>query len=116
MVPNIPDFRDIFPEFSEYSDTKVNFYLSQAIKLTNEDNFGELYSNAVYLLTAHFLVISDPSNAKNGAKTSERAGDLSVGYSVGNGNNLGFEQYKQTQYGLQYLSIMAANVLTINVL
>ena len=114
--PNIEQFRKIFPEFSEIADCRIDFFMSQAKNQISTTAFGDSYAYAVYLVTAHILTISDPARAQNAAITSEKAGDLSVSYNVAGGIGDGFDEYRQTQYGLQYITLVKSCIMTVNVI
>lgn len=115
MEPTLSQFREIFTEFSSESDSKIEYWMNQAKNQVSSTAFGDSYAHAVYLVTSHYLIINDPARAQNGAISSEKAGDLSVTYKTGENINDGFGEFRQTQYGLQYITLVKSCVMTVNV-
>jgi len=116
MEPTLEEFRDVFSEFSTISDGRINYFMNQAKKEISEAYFLESYSHAVYLVTAHTLIINDPSRAGKGTVTSESAGDLSVGYNANTAVEEKNLYYSQTQYGMQFLQLQKSCIITMNVI
>ena len=116
MEPTVSEFKKIFPEFSDTAKSRIEYYMSQAQNEISTTSFGDSYVHAVYLVTAHNLTISDPDRAANGATASEKAGDLAVTYKTTSGGNDPFQEYRQTNYGIQYITLVKSNVMTINVI
>lgn len=57
LLPTSDQFRTDFPEFADktrYTDVSVNFYLTQADNLLNQDIFGSQFVYLVELFTAHY--------------------------------------------------------------
>jgi hypothetical protein len=115
---NIEDFRTIFPEFSSeliYSDARITYWSNLAEDRLNKTRLEKLYWNAVYLYTAHYLVLQqrDIKAAENGEipgfvmgiASSKSVGSVSVSYSnIAGWADLGF--WSLTTYGLQLYELM----------
>ena len=115
---NISDFRNIFPEFSSvcnYSSARITYWSDLAEDRINKERLGKLYWNAVYLYTAHYLVLQqrDIKAADNGEipgfvmgiASSKSVGSVSVSYSnIAGWADLGF--WSLTTYGLQLYELM----------
>ncbi len=115
---NIEDFRTIFPEFSSeliYSDARITYWSNLAEDRLNKTRLEKLYWNAVYLYTAHYLVLQqrDIKAAESGEipgfvmgiASSKSVGSVSVSYSnIAGWADLGF--WSLTTYGLQLYELM----------
>lgn len=116
MSANISDFKEIFPEFADVPDARVNFFLSGATTQISADVFESQTDNAIYFMTAHNLVMNSPEKAGNPTITSERVGEVSVTYQAGYVVKPQDGYFQQTQYGLQYLQLRNSCVITTQVL
>lgn len=110
MEPTITEFREIFPEFNSVSNARVQYYMDLAIAQVGKNAFGECYAQAVYLLTAHNLLMMDPSRAQSGEKASEKVGDLAVSYNTSKSGGMDGE-LSQTQYGKQFIQLRNSKVV-----
>ena len=68
--------------------------------LVNETAFGESYDSALAYFTAHELFVFKKN--KGAVIANEKVGDLSRAYNVGSDNDAYF---RQSQYGMKYLTI-----------
>lgn len=113
-MPTIDGFLEIFDEFAAENQTKLDYYLELAKGQASEKAFGDFYSHAVYLLTAHNFTMSKPAAAASGQKASEKVGDISISYKTGGEDDLD-SFLRQTNYGLQFLELRASRVIGMGV-
>ena len=115
MEPDIDEFLAIFPEFSSIGEIRLEYYFDLTIPQVGESAFGTCYAQAIYLLLAHNLTMIDPSRATEGAKASEKVGDLAVSYDTSSGKSADSE-LNQTQYGKQFIQLRNSKVTAVLVL
>lgn len=114
MNPTLDEFLEIFDEFNSINASKREYYYNLSIGQVGEKAFKDCYAQAVYLMTAHNLIMSDPSRATSGQKSSERVGDISISYNTGDMD--GLDSYlRQTNYGLQFLELRASKVIAMSI-
>jgi hypothetical protein len=115
---NVEDFRNTFPEFSNvgvYTNARISYWSDLAEDRLNKNRLQKLYWNAVYLYTAHYLVLQqrDIRAAENGeipgllmgVASSKSVGSVSVSYSnIVSWADAGF--WSLTTYGLQLYDLM----------
>lgn len=108
----VAQFKTDFNEFNAYPDTLVQKYLTLSYKLVNEALWCELYSDGIFLLTAHYLVIFNPSGSvafDSGFNSSVVSSKSVKGVSVSFDNSIGMDaeanQYNLTVYGQQYFQL-----------
>jgi len=111
LEPTIIEFREIFPEFNPVSDPRLQYYMDLSIGQVGKNAFGDCYAQAVYLVTAHNLVMMDPSRATNGTKSADKVGDISVSYDTSSGKGMD-AMFNQTQYGKQFLQLRNSKVIS----
>jgi hypothetical protein len=106
------DLKILAPEIaSSETDPRIDFFLDQAALSVNRTRFGSRADLATILLAAHFLTRFPASGGQPGAPggvTTERIGDLSVGYANLNLPGLvaqGDVEYMTTTYGARYVSL-----------
>ena len=104
----VADFRAAFPEFAValYSDATVIFWSTLAEKQISADSWGNLYTNGVFLLTAHMLKLSTLSASGGGLVALRKVGDVSVTYDLTLGYIANAGLYNRTIYGQQYYTLM----------
>lgn len=114
MNPTIDEFLDIFDEFNSFNSTKVGYYFNSSLCQVGKNAFGDCYAQAVYLMTAHNLTMSNPSKAGAGQKSSEKVGDISVSYNTGSAD--GIDAFlTQTNYGLQFIELRNSKVIGMSI-
>lgn len=116
-TPTPAEFRAVFPEFTDpakYPDARITFFLTLATKLVSECRWGELYGQGVMLVAAHYLAlgarqvtagIAGTPGTIQGAKTSKKVGEVSVGYAAPTAT-AGAGYWGQTIYGEQYWQLL----------
>ncbi len=106
------------PEFEQVQDDKVEKWITLARPLVSEEKFGQLYEQAVALLTAHKMGLSGIGGTLAGTKLSMASGQGLASVSEGE-TSISFDtagtsmaatdpmaaEYAKTIYGLQYLSL-----------
>lgn len=115
MEPTLEQFREIFSEFNSISNTKVNYYMDLAKGKVGKNAFGDCYAQAVYLMTAHDLVMSNPDRASSAEKASEKVGDLAISYNTSTTGDDLDAYLRQTQYGNQFLNLRNSKVITMSI-
>lgn len=109
-------FRVTFVEFSstaDYPDSLISFWAGIAEGLISEDRSGDLYSQAVMLLTAHYLVCAKGAQSTTGGGggsgslpvASESLGPISVTYATNLAIKQSDGQFNKSWYGQQYLEL-----------
>lgn len=119
MAMDIPQFRLDFPEFESavvYPDSMITLWSTLGEKLTSVDVFGDVYSMAVQLFTAHSIVIAAKNvressvganvGAEAGAISSKTVGSRSVSYDSASSSQANAGYFNQTIYGRQYYSLV----------
>lgn len=111
-------FRATFVEFSsavDYPDSLVSFWSGIAESLISEERAGDLYTQAVMLLTAHHLVCAKGSQTTTSGGggggalpvASETIGPVSVSYATSLASKQADGQFNKSWYGQQYLELRA---------
>lgn len=93
LLPTSDQFRADFPEFSDvtkYPDPSVNFYLSQADVILNQDVHGDQFVYLAELFTAHYVELRGRtlagarggfvSSGGSGVASSKSVDKVSVSY------------------------------------
>ena len=115
---DVAKFRTDFPEFadaSRYTANTVTFWSGIGEKLVSQDRFGDLYTAAVELFTAHNLVLAAGNKAAaasgalpggaGGAVASKAVGSVNVSYDTASSLELNAGHWNQTTYGRQYIRL-----------
>jgi hypothetical protein len=103
----LPLFRELFPEFSETSDSKVLVYLKLSLKIFNKCEDATLY------LSAHLLVLSNANDQTIGSNQSSlplssiKAGSKSA--NIVKYTNSNDSQYTVTNYGIIFIQLKRAS-------
>lgn len=116
MAVTKESFLASYPEFAAVNSTAVENELNFQNSLVNADNFGNFRDRAVFLVTAHRLVLRHPisgvkSQSTPGVVTAQQAqtGGLSVQTTVSamvSGDKAFRADMARTNYGLELLSLM----------
>jgi hypothetical protein len=97
------EFLEIFPEFNCESPKRIDMVLISNECLVSESAFGDLYSSALAYFTAHELFLFNKN--KGAVIANEKVGDISRAYNVGTDKDA---YYRQSQYGMKYLTMRNA--------
>ena len=114
------------PEFDQVPDDKVEKWITLARPLVSEEKFGQLYEQAVALLTAHKMGLAGAGGTLAGTKLSMASGQGLASVSEGE-TSISFDtagtslaatdpmaaEYAKTIYGLQYLSLCSQVLVNI---
>lgn len=116
---DITQFRTQFPEFADaarYTDDTITFWSGIGEQLISADRFGNLFTQAVSLFTAHNLVLQAGNIASSasgaipgttgGAVASKTVGSVSVSYDNASAMEPGAGHWNQTVYGRQYVQLV----------
>lgn len=116
----IAEFRLVFSEFADenvFPQSTIYFWMNLAQKICSEERFGDVYKQALFLLTAHKLSIwfSAQKSAQSGnyGKTagqvqSKSVGGASITYATASDNgNWSEGDLILTAYGRAYLELCA---------
>lgn len=106
------DFKIRFPEFEEIDNTRIQFFLNDAVLEVSESAWGTLYEKGVMSLSAHLLSISqsnqeddDSDDGETGNITSKSIGDVSYSFAKATSESSSDDWYLQTSYGAEYLRL-----------
>lgn len=116
---NVAQFRIDFPEFSDaarYSNSMVVFWSDLGEKLNSQDRFGDMWTQAVELFTAHNIVLAYGNvkasavgglpGGSSGAVQSKAVGSVSVSYDASSSMEANAGHWNQTSYGRQYIHLV----------
>ena len=114
-------FRLVAKEFETVSDDEVNGWIALTKPLISKRIFGQVYNQAVSLLTAHRMKVSgsyassdEVTNQTNAFGVSSYSeGDTSVSVNVSNISTADDSWYALTSYGLQFLELRRLYIIPI---
>ena len=114
-------FRLVAKEFETVSDDEVNGWIALTKPLISKRIFGQVYNQAVSLLTAHRMKVSgsyassdEVTNQTNAFGVSSYSeGDTSVSFNVSNISTADDSWYALTSYGLQFLELRRLYIVPI---
>lgn len=113
-------FRLVAREFDDVADDDVFKWFDATKPFLSKKRFGNMYEHALVYLTAHRLKMAGYGDNSMGKVddalrvSSYSEGDVSIGFSVSQGNNMSVDaEYALTSYGLQYLSIRRSKIIPI---
>lgn len=114
----IPDLLNAFPEFSnanQYPPDRITFWLGVSQNMVNQRLWGLMYSQGVFLLTAHYLTLDaiNRNQLKDGAlpgtvdglDTGQKSDVESYTLSVSDLTLKDGGMFNKTSYGIQYLQL-----------
>ncbi|ELI8280219.1 DUF4054 domain-containing protein [Yersinia enterocolitica] len=115
LLPTSDQFRESFPEFTDttrYPNTSINFYLSMADDLLDQDRFGDKFVYLAELMTAHYVelrgkrtasaVLGGVNTSGGGVATSKSVDKVSVSYDVSGIINPDAGFWNNTDYGREF--------------
>lgn len=107
---DIAQFRLNFPLFAnttKYPDSMVTFWSTLAEAQIVVDRWGDVYSQAVELYTAHHLIIAADGNIgkQTGLQNNKAIGDVSVGYDTTSTIELNAGHWNLTTYGRMFIRL-----------
>lgn len=113
-------FRLVASEFSDVKDEDVEKWLELSKPLLSVKRFGNLYDQALALITAHRMKMAGVGDNSMGSiadsmrLASYSEGEVSVNYTSSQQTNVTTDaEYALTVYGLQYLSLRRSKIMTI---
>ena len=127
MTP-LKTFRVIAPEFAAVANETVKAWINLTIPLVSKEKFGELYSQAVALLTAHRMKLAGIGAADGAAGiggsslavgdtmriASYSEGDTSVSFFAGSSSGGSTDaELNLTSYGTQFTSLREMVIMPI---
>lgn len=113
-APTPADFKTRFPEWAAIDDSRIQFFIDDAVLEVGAGPWGTLYEKGVLLLAAHFLTLDQiaqgnktPPGSLDGNVTSRSVGDVSVSFGLSSteSGNTSEEYLKKTTYGVQFLRL-----------
>jgi hypothetical protein len=114
-APTVEEFKTTFPAFSSVGDSEISFALNLSSRLLSVTSWGEYFSDAVGLDTAHNLAMSavagkTPKSSFQGAVgpiSSVSAAGISTAFNTANidAENKSDNWYFKTSYGQQFLRL-----------
>lgn len=107
-------FRNMFPEFSNVTDSRALFFFDLAKNRMSEKRWGKLYKEGILYLSAHLLFVrwgKDGNTAQSGGAkqevTSKSIGKLSKGMASANsGKYTDAGDLATTTYGRLYWDLL----------
>ena len=115
---DVAKFRTDFPEFADaarYTPTMLTFWSGMGEKLISSDKFGDLYTQAVELFTAHNAVLAAGNKSATetgalpgqagGVVASKAVGSVNVSYDTAAAMETNAGHWNQTTYGRQYIRL-----------
>lgn len=115
---DLAQFRLDFPEFTDavrFPNSSLTFWSGTGEKLISQDRFGDLYTQAVELFTAHNITLSAQNVAASSAGglpggaggpiASKAVGSVSVSYDNASVMLPNAGHWNQTVYGRQYIQL-----------
>lgn len=113
-------FRLVATEFASMEDKTVSLWLELTSPLISKRVFGQLYDQALALLTAHRLKMAGYGDSSYGTVGdtlrigSYSEGETSIGFTANQATNLLVDaELTLTPYGLEYLSLRRLVVIPI---
>ena len=116
---NIAAFRQHFPEFADaarFPDPTITFWSGIGEAQISADRFGDMYSQAVELFTAHNIVLAAGNAASSaagslpggagGAVSQKKIGQVAVTYDNASSMLPNAGHWNQTTYGRQYVQMV----------
>lgn len=116
---DLAQFRLDFPEFSDTSrfpDPSLTFWSGMGERLISADRFGDLYTQAVELFTAHNITLAAQNAAASAAGglpggaggpiSSKAVGSVNVSYDNASVMLPNAGHWNQTVYGRQYIQLV----------
>ena len=108
---NASSFITAFPEFADetaYPDGMLTFWSDLGVNLLNETRWGDLLEHALFLFTAHSLVLATSNSngdgiGRGGAVTGQSVGGVSESYDTTSITSKEWGEYNSTTYGRQLL-------------
>lgn len=115
---DVAKFRTDFPEFADatrYTPTMLTFWSGMGEKLISSDKFGDLFTQAVELFTAHNAVLAAGNKSATasgalpgqagGVVASKAVGSVNVSYDTTAAMETNAGHWNQTTYGRQYIRL-----------
>ncbi|MCT8354038.1 DUF4054 domain-containing protein [Photorhabdus kayaii] len=116
LLPTADQFRTDFPEFSDetfYPDVAINFYLSQADNLLDQNVHGDQFVYLAELFTAHYVELRGKATAGattggrvntagGGVLTSKSVDKVSMSYDTSGIINSDAGFWNNTAYGREF--------------
>jgi len=121
------ELRVRYPEFAsatDYPDARIQTWIDKGVLELSETAWGDMYNEALYPFTAHYLAMSTYTAGAGGAVgsigpiASRSIGDVSVSFAtIGNGNMSQMGAFfMTTPYGQEYwrmVQLYGAGMLAI---
>jgi hypothetical protein len=115
---DVAKFRTDFPEFADatrYTPAMLTFWSGMGEKLISSDKFGDLFTQAVELFTAHNAVLAAGNKSATasgalpgqagGVVASKAVGSVNVSYDTTAAMETNAGHWNQTTYGRQYIRL-----------
>ena len=116
---DLTQFRLDFPEFSDttrFPNSSLTFWSGMGERLISADRFGDLYTQAVELFTAHNITLAAQNSAASAAGglpggaggpiSSKAVGSVNVSYDNASVMLPNAGHWNQTVYGRQYIQLV----------
>lgn len=120
MMSPIEIFRLIASEFADLKDETVEKWIELSKPLISAKRFGDTYTQALALLTAHRLKMAGYGDNSTGTigdtlrVGNYSEGETSIGFTTNQATNLLVDaELTLTSYGLQFLSLRRSRIMSI---
>lgn len=131
MATPLEIFRLVAAEFASIDDDTVIFWIELTTPLVSRKRFGELYNQALALLTAHRMKVSNVGVSSEYLTDGDIAdvGGFGTAFKVSSyssgGESISFNstaltsrlspdaEYSQTTYGIQFLTLRERSIIPI---
>ncbi len=108
LMPNVYQFKSIFPDFADVDDTTVQIALDAAGFFV-DGSWGESQAAATMYLAAHFLSMATTTSDTSGQIiTSETIGRISVSYASAAAAGAGSGTLSMSSYGTVFDTMLTA--------
>ncbi|KAB8035835.1 DUF4054 domain-containing protein [Silvanigrella paludirubra] len=108
MELNADFFKSIFPEFKDYENKIIQYFIDSNSKKLNKDFYNNDWEIAVLNLSAHQALLSKKGSNKKGEIVSETIAGVDRTYKTSH-TNPNDSYFLSTIYGSEYLRIKKEN-------
>lgn len=100
--------KSLFPEFKDYENKIIQYFIDSNSKKLNENFYNNDWEMAVLNLSAHQALLAKKGSNKKGEIVSEKIAGVDRTYKTGHANP-NDSYYFSTIYGSEYLRIKKEN-------
>lgn len=108
MAVTPTSIKERFPEFAAVPDSRIQFFIDDAVLYLNEARASIYYDKLLALLTAHYLALAlqneTGSGGGKGLIASMSDGDSSISFATMTPGSQSEFYFNQTPYGVEFLT------------